>query len=233
MLLSEDPYYAELYNRVSEKLDRAERAVDNALSDIDQRLETSGQALAAMRENAAELADGTKVFLSGKDGHLYTEDGVQLSDDEAKSVSIPDDAPSWETYSAQRQTQDEALRQREEVERYQRDVLEPLKKRLRDPDNVFSKEELEEVDRNFGSDMPPIMRGDYDAHAPIGAAPDTSVSPDQGSAPPMIGETDISNMPEMGKAFDLAHAGTPEPPPAQEPAQASTAADTLATRMLR
>lgn len=214
MLLAEDPQYAALYKSVTEKLEKARQAVDQALIDINQRLETSERELQNMRDQAAEREDGMKVFRSSLDGGIYTEDGQRLSDEEAQEISIPEDAPSWEDYSAEKEARDQAARQREDVERYQREVLNPIEERMRDPNNVFTKDELEEIDRSFGDDIPPVIRTHYDSDP----TPEPVSSSSASAAHDMVEETDISSAPEMGKAFELASADIPDFGSAPEPA---------------
>lgn len=206
ILLTEDPQYAALYNRVADKLDRAQSAVDRALVDINQRLESLDSALQTMRDNAGELEDGTKVFRSAEDGGIYTEDGRRLSDEEAQNADIPDGAPSWEDYRRQKEERELALRQREEIERYQREVLDPAKERMSDPNNPISKDELEDLDKRLESVLPDFAiksyDGDIDAEMP---APDTTIS----AAHEIVGETAL-NTPDMSGAFSVASAEIPD-----------------------
>ena len=214
MLLMEDPHYAALYSRVADKLDRAQSAVDKAMIDIDRRLETSGQALQRMRENAGELEDGTKVFRSDKDGHIYTEDGQRLSDEQARNVDIPDGAASLEDYRRQKEERDLALRQREEIERYQREVLDPSKDRMNDPNNPPTKEELKGIERHIEDEMPEAARDDYRSDIAVEAYDGASMS----AAHEMVDETSL-NVPDMATAFDQARTDIPDfgPVPEIEP----------------
>ncbi|MCG7870494.1 MAG: hypothetical protein JAZ11_00140 [Candidatus Thiodiazotropha lotti] len=215
MLLMEDPHYAALYNRVAEKLDRAQQAVDAALIDIDERLEASEQNLQNMRDNAGELEDGTKVFRSSVDGSVYTEDGRRLSDEEAQNVDIPDDASSWEDYQRQKEERDLALRQREEIERYQREVLDPIKERMRDPDNVFTKDELEEIDKNIEASLPDTLTKDHQGFDP--SISEVEANSSTSAAHDMVEETNLE-VPEMNKAFKTASLDIPDLDSAPVPA---------------
>ncbi len=221
-LLTQDPQYAALYNRVADKLDRVQRAVDSALADINERLEASGQKLQNMRENAGELEDGTKVFRSSVDGGVYTEDGRRLSDEEAQNVDIPDGAASWEDYRDEKKARDTALRQREEIERYQRDVLDPARERMNDPKHPPTQDEMRDIDRRIEAEIPGLVRSElhesdlqasHDDHPSISAAHE------------MVEETNL-DVPDMSKAFDLASAGPMLPGPAPDPAPGQQAAQT-------
>jgi hypothetical protein len=216
MLLIEDPQYAALYQRVSEKLDHAQQAVESALVNINQRLEGSDRKLQQMRESAGELEDGTKVFRSSVDGSIYTEDGQRLSDKEAQNINIPEGAASWEDYRRQQEERDLALRQREEVERYQREVLDPIKERLRDPDNVFSKEELQNIDKNIEASLPDILKNEHKGSDHSISATESSTS--TSAAHNMVEETNLE-VPDMSKAFNLARVDIPDLGLAPGPAQ--------------
>ncbi|WP_316364682.1 hypothetical protein [Candidatus Thiodiazotropha sp. CDECU1] len=223
ILLAEDPQYAALYKRVSEKLNDAQQAVDSALVDINQRLEASDRKLQQMRENAGELEDGTKVFRSSLDGSIYTEDGQRLSDEEAHNINIPDGAASWENYRRQKEERDLALRQREDVERYQREVLDPSKDRMNDPNNPPSEEELKGIERRIEDEIPDVVRNkllkselqaSHVEHPPISAAHE------------MVEETNL-NVPDMSKSFDLASVGVPDIAPAPDSVPNQQATRTL------
>ncbi|MES9861445.1 MAG: hypothetical protein ABW157_18050 [Candidatus Thiodiazotropha sp. LLP2] len=214
ILLAEDPQYAALYKRVAEKLNDAQQAVDSALVDINQRLEASDRKLQHMRDNAGELEDGTKVFRSSVDGSIYTEDGQRLSDEDAQNIHIPEGAASWEDYHRQKEERDLALRQREEVERYKREVLDPSKDRMNDPNNPPSKDELKDIERRLEDEMPDIVRSSHDARLPHDHTVEhTTVN---SFAHDEIEETNLA-VPEMSKAFDLASVNVPDLGPAPEP----------------
>jgi len=152
MLLAEDSHYAALYKRVADKLEKAQQAVDQTLIDINQRLEDSDRTLQIMRENAAELEDGTKVYKSTSDSRIYTDDGKRLGDDEAQDIVFSADAPSWEDYRAEKEKHELAARQKEEVETYQQDVLNPATERMKNEDNPPSMDELKEIDERLESE---------------------------------------------------------------------------------
>jgi hypothetical protein len=219
MLLMEDPHYAALYERVAEKLNDVQHAVESALVDINQRLEASDRKLQQMRENAGELEDGTKVFRSSVDGSIYTEDGQRLSDEDAQNIDIPEDTASWEDYRRQQEERDLALRQREEVERYKQEVLDPIKERLRDPDNVFSREELENIDKNIEASLPDILKNEHKGSDPSVSATGSSTS--TSAAHNMVEETNLE-VPDMSKAFDLARVDIPVPAPEPVPGPQAT-----------
>ncbi|MBT3011733.1 MAG: hypothetical protein KME41_08420 [Candidatus Thiodiazotropha sp. (ex Lucina pensylvanica)] len=213
MLLAEDPHYAALYHRVTEKINGISRTVDQALIDANQRLEASVEMLQNYRESAAELPDGTKVFRSETDGSIYTEDGQRLSNEDAQNINIPEGAASWEDYRKQKEERDLALRQREDVERYKREVLDPAKDRMNDPDNPPSKDELKDIERRLEDEMPGVVRSSHDAHLPHDHTVEhTTVN---SFAHDEIDQTNLE-VPDMSKAFDLARVDIPDLGPAPE-----------------
>ena len=62
VLLAQDPHHAELYKKVTEKIDKAQQTVDQALIDINQRLEVSDRKLQLLRENSATSPLELKYF---------------------------------------------------------------------------------------------------------------------------------------------------------------------------
>ncbi len=142
MLLAQDPHYAAQYKKVTEKIDKAQQAVDQALVDINQRLGASDRELQFLRDEAAELKDGTKVFQSTDNTSIYTEHGKRLNHEKARNIKFSKNSPKWETYKAEKENHNIAARQKLEVETYQRDVLDPAKEQVNNRDNPPSKDEL-------------------------------------------------------------------------------------------
>lgn len=154
MLLREDARYAKLYHEVRERLERAHQAVDSALIDIKQRLEASDRKLQKLRNAAAELPDGRKVFRSSIDNALYSEDGQRLNERDAQKVKIPEGALSWEEYAREAEKRHQLRQDTEEAERYRDEVLKPAQDRLNDRDNPPSMEELDAFNRRIDHAMP-------------------------------------------------------------------------------
>ena len=148
MLLTQDPHYAALYKKVTEKLDKAQQAVNSALIYVNQRLEASDRKLQLLRDNAAQLPDGTKVFQSNN-GSIITEHGKRLSDEKAKNIVFPKNAPQWETYKSEKENHDALFRDKKKLIDYQTDVLDDINRRMKDKDNPLSKEELEDLNNDF------------------------------------------------------------------------------------
>jgi len=148
MLLAEDARYAKLFYEVQDTLNRARLAVGQALLDIHQHLEEAEKTLRIMQDNAARLDDGTMVFRSTVDGHVYTEDGRKLSDDEAQKVEFSENAPSREDYYTQREKVETLKEQKSEAETYKRDI-DQAEERLHDANDPLTLEELETLERDI------------------------------------------------------------------------------------
>lgn len=127
-LLVNDAEYRALFQKVSDRVNEIEIAVARALREANERI-------AEMEENAHTL-DGKKVFFSRDGKRAYNEDGEEISAADMARITRSDDAPTWEDYDA-------AKRERDDITRYQDDVLNPIKERINDKENPVPKDELE------------------------------------------------------------------------------------------
>lgn len=205
MLLAQDPIYAALYHEVTEEVGKAKQAVELAMIDINQRLEASDRRLQFLRENAAELKDGTKVFKSSIDNSIYTEHGKRLTAEEAQNIAFTGTEPSLDEYQNTKASYDLAVSQKAEVETYQRDVLDPATKRINDKDEPPSMDELKELNKTIETKMPDIVKANgHNVSLAINASNEysTSVAHD-------IEKTQL-NVPDMAKSFDLARVDIPD-----------------------
>ena len=144
-LLLQDPEYAALYERVGEKLREAEIAVERAIERAEARLAQEQAALENMQRQTGKLPDGTPVFKDAQ-GRVWTADGREVGKTEADSVVWPDDAPSYEDYTAQHEKAEAAQERRNELEGYQ-GRLGGYRDRYEDHDNPPSKSELEGMEK--------------------------------------------------------------------------------------
>ncbi len=158
ILLTEDAQYKALYTKVTKNLENAYQAVDSALININQRIEDSDRKLQFMRDNAPELADGTKVFKSAHDNGVYTEDGKCLNDANTQNITFSNNSPNWEEFKSEKETFDTATHQKTEVETYKHDVLDHAKERLNDEDNPALMDELEDIQGDIESKMPDLVK---------------------------------------------------------------------------
>lgn len=164
-LLLTDPVYEKLYFEVQYTLDRTEQAADNALSVINQNIESLKENLNSLKEKASSLPDGTKIF-KNKDGKAaFTENGRKLSEEEILWVQWRDENPTWEEYKLANESLDETQKNKEKVTHYRDHVLHPAQKKINDPNNPPSKEELKEILKTVREEMPDIVK-EQSKHAP-------------------------------------------------------------------
>ena len=217
LLLTQDPHYAALYEKVTKKLEKAKQAIDRALIEVNQRLDESVRMLQMLRASAATLDDGTRVFKSERDGQVYTEDGQRLSDAETDEIVFPDNAPSWEDYQAAQEAYETAQQQKADIEAYQRDVLDPITERLQDEDNPPSMEELEGFEERLDHEMPDIVTAQI---VEMDTSVNTSSKTSASVAQEQIGDIQL-DVPDLTVTFNQAHIDIPEldPIPAALPAQ--------------
>lgn len=206
MLLEEDAQYARLYYEVQDTLNKARRAADRALDDINRQLEEAEITLQFMRDNAAQLEDGTLVFRSTVDGHIYTEDGRQLSDDEAQDIEFSDNAPSREDFNTQREKVQTLKEQQAEIETYKRDVIERAQDQMDDKDDPPSVEELEKIEQDIQTKKPAILSQYF---YQVGITADKPGMRNVAAAHDITGRSPLE-MPPMSSQFDKARLDIPD-----------------------
>lgn len=157
-----DPVWCKLYEEVGEKLDRAEQASLLALRDALRREEQARRELEELRERAARLADGRRVYRTGDGTAAYDEDGNRLSDDEFAGVAWNDSQPSWEEECKVTRNWNDAAAEVEEVKAYRSHVGEM---RHRHAKGDLSQDELEQMGEELEADMPESVRRHYRADA--------------------------------------------------------------------
>ena len=164
MMMDED--YAALYTRVHTTVSNMELAVDVALEDARARQAESAAEIEALRARAGTLPDGTIVFRS-ETGEVFTEDGAALAPGMEESVSWQTHSPSWEEYSAAKDKAHAAQAEVDEIETYQREVLQPARDRLEDPANEtkpLSAEKMEQIERDVLEQAPSSVSTEFHKH---------------------------------------------------------------------
>ncbi|GMU68245.1 MAG: hypothetical protein AMXMBFR37_05780 [Steroidobacteraceae bacterium] len=102
------------------------------------------------------------MYQSRADGRIYTEDGVDVTD-QRSSVAGLDGAPAREDFEAAREHADDIAERQRQVERYERTVLSPAEERLRDEDDPPSREQLEHDRQEIETEMPADIAIHYEA----------------------------------------------------------------------
>lgn len=206
MRLLQDPNYARLYREAANVITDAEDAVTRALRKLSDKGEEVAQRIKALKDAAAELPDGRKVFRS-KDGRLLTEDGKDVSDQRGHVKGSLDSAPSWEEFQRAKETLEDIERRKRELEHYQREVLDPYKQRLSDPDDPPSKDELEEMMHKAKA----AMLEDALAEMKSRGAANTASAPNTSAADQYVQAAEL-NAPDLEAHFRAAASAAPENP---------------------
>jgi hypothetical protein len=198
----QDPEYARAYQATRSAADRAAAAVETALNANAVASAEVQSRLQEMRESAATLADGRKVF-RGKDGRLIAEDGTDVSDQRASITGLSDVTPSWDDYARESERAEALAREREQIERYQHGVLNPIRQRLDDPDNPYDKDELDGARHQLEEQMPLSVESAYEKSAPAVSA---SVPAPRSAADEYLGSYEL-NAPDVAATFAAARDG--------------------------
>jgi len=151
--LMSDPEYAALYTETVAAVTQAQIAAEAAMTTALETLQQSEDDLTDLQDNAAQLAPSGERVYRDQEGNVYTEDGRKLSEQEAESVVFPEDAPSYEEYLVQKKAVQEA-RERVEAIRIYQDRLGGYQDRLNDPDNPFTPDELQDIQRDIETSSP-------------------------------------------------------------------------------
>lgn len=190
----QDPEYAAAYKATKDAAEAARRAVDAARLKLDLEAQRATDRLDQIRQSAAQLRDGTRVYISKADGRLYTEGGVDVSDRRGEATGLTQGSPSYEDFRRARDDAEGIAERRREVERYESEVLQPVEERLPNEDDPYTLEQLEEAKRRL-EEMPPDVLAEYDF-------PRAAVSPDtkRSAADDYLGSDDFA-APDMNMHF--------------------------------
>ncbi|MBX9917661.1 MAG: hypothetical protein E6Q59_04480 [Nitrosomonas sp.] len=167
MYLLQNPHYARLYRQAVDAVDEVDRAAARALFKLERESEVAAQRLRELKEAAAQLPDGRRVFQS-KNGRIYTEDSEDVTHLRDAMTGLTDVSPSWEEFQEARDHAKDIERRKQEVETYQLEIINPAKERLADTENPLSTEELEHLG-TLKDRAPSDVRAQYDTleNAPI------------------------------------------------------------------
>mgnify|MGYP003110459088 CR=1 FL=1 len=163
-LINSDLAYAAARQEFGTFLSDVEQATETALAKARKANDQAQDGLQSILDSANRLPDGRAVFRDAN-GNVYTEDGEQVSAEDAASIVWKDAAPSYEDYQAARTKAEEARQQLEDVERYQRDVLGPARDRFDDEDNPMTLDEFEQHKKRIEEEMPDIVAQEMPSHS--------------------------------------------------------------------
>lgn len=147
------------------KLTRYETATVEALEINSQKLdgvrkELSDVALHIQHllDRAYLMEDGRRVFLTEDRSKAFDEFGTEVSPDDLDFDLVPENAPTWESFSDALSRQDDLRREYEELEQERSDIMEFQGKLDDARDKVSSgeltKDELDNIDRELDEALP-------------------------------------------------------------------------------
>lgn len=161
ILLMTDPVYAQLYSDVMEKIEKIDQAVSKALANSEKRIDTLKENLADIRGRAERLADGTLVYRS-KDGAVFSDDGILISQQEMVDVEWKSSNPSWEERREAGEALDSAYKKKEEIEEYRDGALQHAKDRMNDRENPPDKDEMKDLYDSITDILPDDVKANMD-----------------------------------------------------------------------
>lgn len=169
MQLLMDPGYRALHAAAMQALGAAERTADRVLTRLEIEIAQAEGVLGRMRDMAARLPDGTRVFRDAA-GVVRREDGSTVDAVLAETILWRDDEPACEDVAAAQARLTALQEARDEVLIYQNEVLGPARDRMTDEDDPPSEEELQNIMDGLARHMPAAVRAEQGSPAPEAAA---------------------------------------------------------------
>ncbi len=162
--LMQDPAYRAVYERVSQKLQTTQ-------NDLDAAIIKNAEEHEHLLETAAKSKDGQPIFRR-EDGSFVYADGSKVSESQLPALKdIPNNPTSWIEYKKNRKRADE-------LSRTQTEILDPIHRRMGDPENPPERQELETFERELDEaerkiNQPPFIEApqftsNFDKGAEIG-----------------------------------------------------------------
>lgn len=158
MRLLQDPCYARLYHHAVTVVTTAEEVAEKAKLKLEQEGELAEKRRRELLDKAAQLPDGTKVFQSLSSGRIYSEHGEDVSHRKDFITELHPDSPKWEEYQQAKKAIKDIEKRKNDVELYQREVIDPAKNRLGNTDEPMTTEELDKLVKKINAEMPVDVR---------------------------------------------------------------------------
>lgn len=136
--------YKEAFSQAMAALNETESAVYDALVDISEKLAVSETHMNKILDNAQELPDGTKIFLS-KDGGYFRMDGTKVPKSEIVDLDLRDNASSFEEFRTAEQAFHFDQTRFNQISEYSAEVAE-IREGIENTENRPSIEKLEELE---------------------------------------------------------------------------------------
>ncbi|MCW2248062.1 hypothetical protein M2352_003696 [Azospirillum fermentarium] len=153
--------WEETFERVNYFVNTTAEATEIALEKARQNQITAAEALKTIQNQATVLPDGRRVYRD-KDGNAYTEDGAQIPATDAARIKWAEGSPSWESYQAANEANEQARLSVEEIERFQQRLQATQALLSKAKPESLSQEELERLESDLDRDTPAAVRKERD-----------------------------------------------------------------------
>ena len=175
-LLLADPNYAAAYESADQAVRNAAKDADSEVRYAETALSEATGAFQTLKDRAALLPDGTRVYFDPASGMIMTEYGRALSDEEAGQIELRGDEPTYTDYLAARDKVKVAQDHLNVWYEYQL-LLGGFRNELEDRDTPPSQKRLEQIEREVEERRPEalVSKQAFDNTANIDAQ-DQSVS---------------------------------------------------------
>ncbi|WP_299870691.1 hypothetical protein [uncultured Hoeflea sp.] len=140
------------------KLDKYDEMTVEALMRNEKALQFIRTQMDALLVRAYVLEDGRRVFKTQDGKSVFDENGAEVGRDTIEPESIPDVAPRWEEFDTLRQQEQALIDQQNQLIEFQ-DKLDEA--RELSSEDGFTKGELEELEADLESGMPPLFANDH------------------------------------------------------------------------
>lgn len=155
--LLNDPIYRAKYGGVLQLLSEAERATEAAIERLSNQINAVQAEIDDMRDNAARLPDGTRVFRDAN-GVVRREDGSVVEDHLVDTILWTGNEPSFEDVQDAKDHLNGLQAQLDAANGYQNDVLGTARDKINDPDDPPSLGELDDIESDIQTEMPKVVR---------------------------------------------------------------------------
>lgn len=177
--LSDLAYIAASQDQVAQfetRLDGYDSAIITALMENQKRLDAVDVELTKMRDHAYVMDDGRRVFKTEDGRQVFDKTGVEVHADELDFDLIPPDNLVWETYQPVFNEQIEIRSERSDILEFQEQV-DAARERV--VDDGISEADLEALDADLLSAMPPSVRRHVPGMEDLAVANSSPITPEQ------------------------------------------------------
>ncbi len=155
--------------RFEAKLDAYDEAIVKALMENQEKLDAVNARLEDMLERAYVMPDGRRVFKTADGTQVFDEFGKLVTRDELDYDLIGPDRPIWDRFNPLREKRGLLEVERQRIFEFQERVQAA---RDRVAEGEIPKSELDGLDADLASAIPPSVRAQLPGHDAVASAPD-------------------------------------------------------------